>query len=52
MSVPCSDGRPAGMMLTAKHFDEVSIYRPASPLADATAVSGLVSATTAGSDAS
>jgi len=25
MSVPCgvSDGLPAGMMLTAKHFDEV-----------------------------
>ena len=32
MSVPCglSDGLPAGMMLTAKHFDEVSIYRAAS----------------------
>ena len=32
MSVPCglSDGLPAGMMLTAKHFDEVAIYRAAS----------------------
>ena len=32
MSVPCgmSDGLPAGMMLVAKHFDEVSIYRAAS----------------------
>jgi amidase len=32
MSVPCgmSDGLPAGMMLTAKHFDEASIYRVAS----------------------
>jgi amidase len=32
MSVPCglSDGLPAGMMLTAKHFDEVTIYRAAS----------------------
>jgi amidase len=32
MSVPCglSDGRPAGMMLVAKHFDETSIYRAAS----------------------
>ena len=32
MSVPCgmSDGLPAGMMLTGKHFDEVSIYRAAS----------------------
>lgn len=32
MSVPCglSNGLPAGMMLTAKHFDEVSIYRAAS----------------------
>src|SRR3989475_4896837 len=32
MSMPCghSDGLPAGMMLTAKHFDEVSIYRAAS----------------------
>jgi amidase len=32
MSVPCgmSDGLPAGMMLSAKHFDEVSIYRAAS----------------------
>src|SRR5712664_3206361 len=32
MSVPCglADGLPAGMMLTAKHFDEVSIYRAAS----------------------
>jgi amidase len=32
MSVPCglSDGLPAGLMLTAKHFDEVSIYRAAS----------------------
>lgn len=32
MSVPCglSDVLPAGMMLTAKHFDEVSIYRAAS----------------------
>ena len=32
MSVPCglSDGLPAGMMLTAKHFDESSIYRAAS----------------------
>jgi amidase len=32
MSVPCgvSDGLPAGMMLTAKHFDEASIYRAAS----------------------
>ena len=32
MSLPCglSDGLPAGMMLTAKHFDEVSIYRAAS----------------------
>jgi hypothetical protein len=33
------------MMLTAKRFGEVSIYRAASPLADAAAVSGLVSAT-------
>ena len=32
MSVPCgmSDGLPVGMMLTAKHFDETSIYRAAS----------------------
>jgi amidase len=32
MSIPCgmSDGLPAGMMLTAKHFDEVAIYRAAS----------------------
>ena len=32
MSVPCgmSDGLPVGMMLTAKHFDEVTIYRAAS----------------------
>lgn len=32
MSVPCglSDGLPAGMMLTAKHFDESAIYRAAS----------------------
>ena len=32
MSVPCglSDGLPAGMMLTAKHFDEMAIYRAAS----------------------
>jgi len=32
MSVPCglSDGLPAGMMLTAKHLDGVSIYRAAS----------------------
>ena len=32
MSVPCglNDALPAGMMLTAKHFDEVSIYRAAS----------------------
>ena len=32
MSVPCgmSDGLPAGMMLTGKHFDEVTIYRAAS----------------------
>jgi amidase len=32
MSVPCglSDGLPAGMMLTAKHFDEAAIYRAAS----------------------
>src|SRR5213594_1679930 len=32
MSVPCglSDGLPAGLMLTAKHFDEVTIYRAAS----------------------
>jgi amidase len=32
MSVPCgmSDGLPAGMMLVAKHFDEVAIYRAAS----------------------
>ena len=32
MSVPCgmSDGLPVGMMLTAKHFDEVAIYRAAS----------------------
>jgi amidase len=32
MSLPCglSDGLPAGMMLVAKHFDEVSIYRAAS----------------------
>ena len=32
MSVPCgmSDGLPAGMMLVARHFDEVSIYRAAS----------------------
>jgi amidase len=32
MSVPCglSDGLPAAMMLTAKHFDEASIYRAAS----------------------
>ena len=32
MSVPCglSAGLPAGMMLTAKHFDEVAIYRAAS----------------------
>ena len=32
MSVPCglSEGLPAGMMLTAKHFDEGSIYRAAS----------------------
>jgi len=37
MSVPCglSDGLPAGMMLTAKHFDEVSIYRAASAFAKA-----------------
>ena len=32
MSVPCglSNGLPAGMMLTAKHFDESAIYRAAS----------------------
>jgi amidase len=32
MSVPCglSQGLPAGMMLTAKHFDESAIYRAAS----------------------
>jgi amidase len=32
MSVPCglSDGLPAGMMLTARHFDEMAIYRAAS----------------------
>jgi amidase len=32
MSVPCgmSDGLPVGMMLVAKYFDEVSIYRAAS----------------------
>ena len=32
MSLPCgmSDGRPAGLMLIAKHFDEVTIYRAAS----------------------
>ena len=32
MSVPCglSDGLPVGMMLVAKHFDEVAIYRAAS----------------------
>ncbi|PYN50102.1 MAG: Asp-tRNA(Asn)/Glu-tRNA(Gln) amidotransferase GatCAB subunit A, partial [Candidatus Rokuibacteriota bacterium] len=32
MSLPCglSDGLPAGMMLIAKHFDEMSIYRAAS----------------------
>jgi amidase len=32
MSVPCglSAGLPAGMMLVARHFDEVSIYRAAS----------------------
>src|SRR3989475_3328361 len=32
MSLPCglSDGLPAGMMLTAKHFDEMAIYRAAS----------------------
>ena len=32
MSVPCglSDGLPAGMMLTGKHFDEIAIYRAAS----------------------
>jgi amidase len=32
MSLPCgmSDGLPAGMMLTAKHFDEATIYRAAS----------------------
>jgi amidase len=32
LSVPCglSDGLPAGMMLVAKHFDEVAIYRAAS----------------------
>src|SRR5499426_700522 len=32
MSVPCglSDGLPAGMMLVAKHFDEMAIYRAAS----------------------
>jgi amidase len=32
MSVPCglSEGLPAGMMLTARHFDEVAIYRAAS----------------------
>ena len=32
MSLPggSSEGLPAGMMLTAKHFDEVSIYRAAS----------------------
>ena len=32
MSVPCgmSDGLPAGMMLTGKLFDEVTIYRAAS----------------------
>ncbi len=31
MSAPCglSDGLPAGMMLTAKHSDEVAIYRAA-----------------------
>jgi amidase len=29
LSVPCglSDGLPAGMMMVAKHFDEVAIYR-------------------------
>jgi amidase len=32
MSVPggLSDGLPVGMMLVAKHFDEVAIYRAAS----------------------
>jgi amidase len=32
MSVPCgmSDGLPGGMMLVAKHFDEMSIHRAAS----------------------
>ena len=31
MSLPCGlrDGLPVGLMLTAKHFDEPSIYRAA-----------------------
>ena len=31
MSLPCamSDGRPIGLMLTAKHYDEATIYRAA-----------------------
>ena len=31
MSIPCGlrDGLPVGLMLTAKHFDEPSIYRAA-----------------------
>ena len=31
LNVPCamSDGLPVGMMLIAKHFDEMSIYRAA-----------------------
>ena len=31
MSIPCGmeDGRPIGLMLTSKHFDETTIYRAA-----------------------
>jgi amidase len=31
MTVPCGmlDGLPVGMMLTAKHYDETTIYRAA-----------------------
>lgn len=31
MSMPCgmSDGRPIGPMLTAKHYDEATIYQAA-----------------------